>query len=111
MTWFEEVVEGFRRECAEDYVGLWQISRALKDHDGASGTEQILAIVAALLADRDIVAGQFEDGRFIEWSGRREENVARIRNELVRLGTDPDIGDVAWLVERPPDHSAGRQRP
>jgi hypothetical protein len=100
MSWFEEMVEGFRRECAEDHVGLWQISRALKDLGGEWGTERIVAVVAALLEDADVAVGQFDGGRFVEWSGSREERIERIRGELLRLGGAPDIGDVAWLVQR-----------
>jgi hypothetical protein len=101
MPWFEEMVEGFRRECAEDYVGLWQIAYALKETGGDSRTDQIVAVVAALLEDPEIAIGQFGDGRFVEWAGSREEHVQKIRGELLELGGAPDIGDVAWLVQRP----------
>jgi class 3 adenylate cyclase len=100
MPLFEEIVNGFRRECADDYVGLWQISRALKDFTGESHTEDIVSVVAALLEHHAITVGQFEGGRFVEWAGSREERMDRIRRELLQLGTEPDIGDVAWLVER-----------
>lgn len=101
MSRFDVVVDGFRRECAEDYVGLWQISQALKESSGDSRTEQIVAVVAALLEDPEIAVGQFDDGRFVKWSGSREGRIERVRGELIQLGAAPDIGDVAWLVRRP----------
>ncbi|HEU4885178.1 MAG TPA: hypothetical protein VFT45_23150 [Longimicrobium sp.] len=101
MSRFDEIVHGFRRECAEDYVGLWQISHVLKEHGDDVGTEQIVAVVAALLEDPEIAVGQFDDGRFVEWTGSPEGRIERIRGELIQLGAAPDIGDVAWLVQRP----------
>jgi hypothetical protein len=100
MPWFEKMVDGFRRECAEDYVGLWQIAHALKEFSRDSRTEQIVAVVAALLEDPEIAIGQFDDGRFVEWAGSREARIERVRRELLELGGAPDIGDVAWLVQR-----------
>jgi hypothetical protein len=101
MLSFQEVVDEFRRECAEDYVGLWQISRALKSYGGgADHLEEILSVVSALLEKPGIVVGQFENDRFVEWGGSDEEHVDRLRRELFDLGKEPDIGDVAWLIQR-----------
>lgn len=96
----QDIVDGFRRESAEDYVGLWQISRAVKELSGPSQAEKIVVVVAALLEDGDIAVGQFKEGQFVEWIGSREEHLGRIHRELLQLGADPDIGDVAWLVKR-----------
>jgi len=97
-----EIVDGFRRECSEDYVDLWQISRAVEELSGHPGLEQILTIAAELLKDGGVVVGQFENGHFVKWSGSVQEQIIRIRRELHQLGGVVDIGDVAWLVSK--DH-------
>jgi len=96
-----ELAAVFRRECAEDFVGLWQISRAL----GAGATraehaEEIIAVVNAMLDDDTVAIGQFKDGEFVEWKDPHGEIMDRLRCELIALDRKPTIGEVAWLVQR-----------
>ena len=102
MATFEQVVADLRAECSDDYVGLWEVVRLLRDGGmgSAESAERIVAVVAALLDDPEITIGQFADGTFREWPGNAQDRVARLERELVALGRTPDIGDVAWLVRR-----------
>ncbi len=91
----------FRSECSEDYVGLWQIAKALgTEPDFLKRMDALVEVVHTILEEEDIAIGQFVDGDFTEWPGDRHQSAERVRLELRRLGRDPDIGEVAWLVKR-----------
>jgi hypothetical protein len=102
MNSLQDIVDSFRRECAEDYIGLWQISRAVrKVGNPPEHLDLIVSVVEALLQQDHIAIGQFDGERFVEWQGDSDDQVMRLRRELLELGKDPDIGEIGWLTRRP----------
>ncbi|HEX6041862.1 hypothetical protein [Longimicrobium sp.] len=107
----DEVLRGFAAECGEDYVGLWQLARALPaDLPRAAREEEVVSMVKALLGMGGIRLGQFHDGEFCAWNGAQSEQLERLRGELAALGRDPDIGEVAWLTRNDGAASIRRTR-
>ncbi len=109
------LAEELRVECAEDYVGLWQIGRSLGDEQisGAGRTELIVQVATHLLADETVRLGQFKEGVFEPWPGDATVQLERLRNELQQLGHAPDIGEIGWfhdLWARPVTVGSRRQR-
>jgi hypothetical protein len=101
MDQARQLAAEFRRECAEDYVGLWQISRAIGTSASASQhTDRIVEVVGAILDDDNIAIGDFEEGTFVEWRADRAVIQDRLRHKLAALDREPDIGEVAWLTQR-----------
>lgn len=95
-------------EAQSDIVGLWAIHwevrqrmPRLQPRDAKSAT---LAIVAEVLGERSLVAGEFRDrdeatAVFEPWSLGATESVARISAEWDALGREPNLGDIVWLVD------------
>jgi len=102
MTALARMVSELRQECSEDYVGVWQITRMLRDegHTPVEMPDRVVEVVAALLSDGRVDIGQFEDEAFTAWQGDVGAKVSRLKAELQALGREPDIGEVAWLAER-----------
>lgn len=96
------VLKLLREECGEDYVGLWVVHRLLTEHiaDLDSPIDATLSVVAEVLSDGSIQIGQFQNGRFVRWSGTTDETLKELRSQLVALGRAPDIGEIAWLASR-----------
>ena len=103
MPAIDTVIDRFRLELLEDYVGLWQIFRDVEEtapRTPSTTTDKIVAVANALLDDDRVAIGQFRGQSFEEWPGSRAEKMNRLRAELTELGRPPDIGDIAWLVRR-----------
>ena len=97
------ILTRIRRELHEDYVGVWQIARILREagyNQREALTNGIVDAVATLLVEGDADIGQFQGGAFRSWQGAADAKLKRLRDELIILGTDPDIGEIAWLVAR-----------
>jgi hypothetical protein len=92
----------FRQECAEDYVGLWQIARSLGSEQipNAVRTDLIVDVTAHLLADETIRLGQFKEEVFVPWTGAVAAQLERLRTELQQLDRAPDIGEIGWFAAR-----------
>jgi hypothetical protein len=97
------------QEAQSDVVGLWAVLSQVKqnlrpatDEDAKTAT---LAVVGEALAEQALVAGEFVErdnlaAEFVPWSMVPEEALARIRREWDELGREPDIGEIAWFVDR-----------
>lgn len=98
-TTLQDIASQVRREAAEDYVGLWQISRLLRD-GAVPGHATLTDVLRQLLADDSMDIGQFEGKTFHPWAGTTDSKVQRVSSELAKLGRDPDIGEIGWVVVR-----------
>lgn len=92
------VVSELRRECREDYVGLWQVLARLSGARVRPTREDVVAIAMALLDDPSIVVGEFDDEGFAAWAGTRAQVRERLAEAIGRAAWPPDIGDVAWFT-------------
>jgi hypothetical protein len=85
-----DAAKDVRRECAEDYVGLWWLPGTVRHHlptaSEADRKSFSLQIVEQLLADPSIVVGQFHEMQFQPWTSTAKEACDRISSELGRIG-------------------------
>ncbi|MBI5623803.1 MAG: hypothetical protein HY924_08500 [Elusimicrobia bacterium] len=100
--------KSFRRECAEDHVGLWSIVRSLRITFGENLARQLvrdatMEIVTNLLQSRTIKPGfPASNGRDFEpWNLSPDEAIARIQSEWDELGREPTIGEIVWFTSVP----------
>lgn len=104
---FESIIAEFQREAAVDFIGLWQLVRAVKDNleqDESPAVQQLsLDLLKRILAAGFRVGDLSATGRVLEpWPDQRPDHVvARIRSEWDSLGREPNIGDIAWLDYKP----------
>jgi hypothetical protein len=97
----QNLIAEFRREAAEDFVGLWEVFQSLSMvEDPRQRQEAVLTVVAELLTPGDLVLGDFQGNDFVPWLGNVEAQISRVRTELRQLGRDPDIGEIAWIADR-----------
>lgn len=101
MVTLDQAAAALRADCAEDYVGIWEVSRHLRE-SGWKGSlmDDVVSVVGKLLEDPSIMIGQFHDNVFEAWPGSIEAQLGRVAAELQDLGRDPDIGEIAWLAQR-----------
>jgi hypothetical protein len=94
-----DVLERILTECEEDHVGLWSIYRQIKDAGFADPRLVTIALIHWLLTTGVIEAGVPDDrGNFHAWKETPEDAYQRINNEWLKLGREPDIGDIAWFT-------------
>jgi len=88
-------------ELPEDFVGLWWIPSRLRDEFGISDPDELrrksLLVAASVLAESEVVFGQFSRGEFCHWPETGDDAVRRIEREWRELGHEPDIGDIGWF--------------
>jgi|SRR5437870_9143131 len=98
-----EAAKDLRRECAEDYVGLWclpsQILHYVKLPPGVERKALSLEIAQQLLSDPDIIVGQFHKLEFQPWNLSARNSYDRISREWDALGKEPGLGDICWFTE------------
>jgi hypothetical protein len=100
----EETLEGFVEEGRDDYVGLWEIVRAVREDFGVQDDGEVkrtsLGLIQQLLCHYGMSAGvPTPDGRgFVPWPLSTDETLRRIETEWVALGRDPDIWEIVWFV-------------
>src|SRR5260370_37993933 len=107
----EDVLESLVEECHLDHVGLWEIVNAVQFDLGSTDPAEIraltLRLVRSLLHDRGMQVGHpAPDGRhFVAWDRPFDQAVSRIEKELLALGREPNIGEVAWFTsaQEPPN--------
>ena len=102
MRSVDKIVEGFRREAQQDYVGLWQVTGTVmhnfKLSEASKIREMTLTIVRQLLDSGLCAVDLAPGGRCTPWSDQEPESVVRrIEAEWNALGRDPDIGDIVWF--------------
>jgi hypothetical protein len=104
---FESIIAEFQREAAVDFIGLWQLVRAVKNNleqDDISGVQQLsLNLLKCMLAVGFRVGYLSGTGKTLEpWSDQQPDHVVtRVRSEWNALGREPNIGDIAWLDYKP----------
>jgi hypothetical protein len=88
--------------CDDDWAGLWVLISDVRQDFPKLSQDQVrettLAILRDLLEEGLIQAGQpVGRGKFDPWKSVTDETIQRIRDEWIKLGRDPIIGDVTWL--------------
>jgi hypothetical protein len=90
------------RELDDDAVGVWKIAWHLR-HALPSATaidiHELAEGVLRGLQPSGVSVGEIDDlGVFQEWE--RLSGVSEVMARWRKLGRDPNIGEVAWLVRR-----------
>jgi hypothetical protein len=96
------VIHDILNESQEDYVGLWSLVWNVR-HEFADANVQkikelVLITLQLLLSEYGLLIGDLKQGKFLPWSCTSSEAIARVDTEWRKLGRDPDIGEIAWLV-------------
>lgn len=89
------------RELDEDYEGLWVIPRLIRRELESASDELVLELARAVLvglSESAVRIGTLDEntGVFSPWPVR--DGIERALQEWSRLGRDPNIGEIAWLV-------------
>jgi hypothetical protein len=90
------------RELDDDVVGVWKIAwhlrRALPSATTAHVQELAEGVLRGLQAS-DVSVGDLDDfGVFQEWA--RDRDIDEVMARWQKLGRDPNVGEVAWLIRR-----------
>ena len=90
------------RELDDDAVGVWKIAwhlrRALPSVT-ATEMHELAEGVLRGLQPSGVSVGELDDlGAFQEWD--RVNGISEVMARWRKLGRDPNIGEVAWLVRR-----------
>jgi hypothetical protein len=104
----EDLVADFVKEVRRDYVGLWELAHAAREHLGARTTEEarVLSLkIARQLYKRGLRPGDYDYGtRFDFWPDQGcQAMLDRIEREWISLGADPTHVDPICSFLRPPD--------
>lgn len=102
MTELHELQRVSLVEGLDDYVGLWQWVRRVRDRwpDLADDAvrSKVLELVGELMRRNAIRAGALtRDGGFDAWELTPAEALERIEREWIELGRDPNIADICWF--------------
>src|SRR5258708_6753386 len=96
------IVADFEKDSALDYIGLWELVRAVTKKAEKKDDENIPGLTFTLL--RKMLARGFRAGGFTQtrkwefWSGQNPDHVIRrIGAEWDALGREPNIGDIVWF--------------
>ncbi|MTD56096.1 hypothetical protein [Amycolatopsis pithecellobii] len=97
------VAEVISRELDEDYVGLWTLAWHLRRRLGSVSDVRIRELAEVILrglAPSGVTVGDLsgETGIFDEWP--EPAGIERAISQWARLGRDPNIGEIAWLVRQ-----------
>src|SRR5258706_3895123 len=88
-------------EGLDDYVGLWQVVRSLRERFGDLPTDRIrelaLERLQPLLDQGLIESGMPGSGEFLSWGSDAATTLARIDAEWRALGKDPNMPDICWF--------------
>lgn len=99
----EQIKAAIIAEAEEDFIGLWEIVREVRETTELNDEEAVrsatLAVVEDLVRGGQIRAGVLSgDGRELyEWAESAELVIERINREWLELGRDPNIGEIAWF--------------
>lgn len=103
MNQLDDVQRKVLLEGVEDYVGFWEIIKAIRRRHPTSPDEEIRTATLHLIGGL-LVAGYLRPGTptraggFIQWDLPVEEALSRIDAEWRSLGRDPDIGEIVWFT-------------
>jgi hypothetical protein len=98
------VINDISEESREDYVGfwviVWHVHREFAKADDQKVKDLALNILRILLSEYEIFIGQFErdEDKFRPWDCTPDEAVDRVDKEWGKLGREPNISEIAWLV-------------
>jgi hypothetical protein len=111
LAMITETAADLVRSTRIDYLGFWEVferAKRLADAGGfAFSSDQIrsltLEIAETMLDDPSIGTGMFRPtgmGRWVfeKWGLPKNVAMARIKDEWVKLGKDPGLGDIVWFV-------------
>jgi len=101
-------------EGLEDYVGMWEVARAVREQFGNETAETVrlgaVSVILPLFERRAVEAGTLtKDGGFAPWREQGRSAVMRIAKEWQDLGRDPDISELCWLRNTPHGDTLARQ--
>lgn len=102
MTQFDRFQKDVLTEGLEDYVGLWQVARRVRESLRLSEANEVRQAVVdrlrPLFEGGHVEAGELaSNGGFSAWKRQGQDAVERIDREWRRLGHDPNISDICWL--------------
>lgn len=93
------VAEQVLAECQDDHVMLSSIVASVRPLVPKSQLkETTLGVIEKLLAGGAVVAGQFQETRFVTWDESTADSVARIAAEWEALDRDPTLAEIVWLT-------------
>ncbi len=102
----EAAADILKRELEEDYVGVWKISWHLRRLLPQASDDEIRnasALVLVRLTDAGAVVGELSaEGDFVSRCGDASDVIAELMVSWRRLGRDPNIGELGWLVKQAP---------
>jgi hypothetical protein len=98
----ESIKKDFLIFCDQDWAGLWVLISFIQDANPNMREDKIremtLGILRDLLDEGLILAGApAEHTKFNPWKSGTEETLRRIRDEWIKLGGCPALGDIVWL--------------
>jgi hypothetical protein len=105
MDSIEEILNDIRKECFEDYVGLWTIPWHFREiygiNDVAVRRTESFKVIERLLELPDIGVGQFNESRSFDfWNLSASDVLKKLASEWDALGHEPSIGDIAWFTAK-----------
>jgi len=96
------VVEDFEREVHDDYIGLWEVARAIAEKNEKAASTEIKEkslMVVRLMLEHGFQAGTLASkGGFKAWPNQAvSEVMGRVKTEWDALGHTPSIGDIVYF--------------
>ena len=102
MTQLDPIQRDILVEGLEDYVGLWEVARLVREAVRRPGEDAVRQ--AAIERLRPLLEGGYmeagdltPDGGFAAWSSQGKGAVDQIDKRWRRLGRDPSISEICWL--------------
>ena len=98
----------------DDACGLWEVVQDIRNTHEVTDWDDVrrlaIASIRPLLVERYVKACALGlDEEFIPWPEQGEAAAARIDGEWRRLGRDPTVWEVAWLLNTDIGNDAARQ--
>lgn len=95
--------ERFTWEATEDYVGLWQVAKNVREDLDLKAPQTImeisLSIVERLLKEGGLLVGDAKwEYPFPKWDLTADEAIKRIRKEWLALGKAPSPGEICCFT-------------
>jgi hypothetical protein len=100
----DEVLATLLDACDEDFVGLYEVVRIVRDALGPASADEVrlatMPLLRELLEEHDVVAGfpHHTGVCFMPWEESVKLMLDRVDFEWSALGRDPNIGEVVWFT-------------
>lgn len=90
-----EVIATYAKHSEVDYVGMWQVAKAVREKLGARTSSEVRELsleVAKGLYEKGLRPGDYDYGTHMDFwpDDGCEAMLDRIRREWIKLGTDPN---------------------